>query len=129
MPPPDNRALLAAVRAYLAANCPGCAFLYVEIHAEHLPVPIRLTDGPFGGRVSEEATFVPTPFQEAILDALEGKALRKQQLGAAVGDASRLYRDPGGLKELRDHGLVAHHSRLGYYRPDAPPDQLHDEAE
>ena len=28
---------------------------------------------------------------------------------------------PGGLKELRDRGLVAHKPGVGYYRPDAPP--------
>ncbi len=73
-----------------------------------------------------EVPFVLTPFQQAILDALEGKALRTDALGAAVGDRSRLFK-PHGLKELRERGLVDHHDRLGYCRPDAPPPEL-DEA-
>jgi hypothetical protein len=70
--------------------------------------------------------FVLTPFQEAILEALEGVALRTRALGAAVGDVSRLYK-PGGLQELRAHGLVDHHHRLGFFRPDTPPEQLRKE--
>jgi hypothetical protein len=35
-----------------------------------------------------------------------------------------MYRRPGGLHELRDEGLIDHHPKLGYYRPDAPPPQL-----
>lgn len=60
------------------------------------------------------------PFQEAILEALEGKALKTRALGQAVGDAARLYR-PRGLKELRARGLVKHDNKVGFYRPDAPP--------
>lgn len=72
---------------------------------------------------SQQEPFVLTVFQRAILEALEGRALRTRALGAAVGDESRLYK-PGGLKELREHGLVKHHSRLGFYRVDAPPEEL-----
>lgn len=64
--------------------------------------------------------FVPTPFQQDILDALEGKGLRTDALAAKVGDRSRLFR-PEGLPELRQHGRVDHHPRVGYFRPDAPP--------
>lgn len=67
--------------------------------------------------------FVPSPFQKAILEALEGKALRTDALGAAVGDRGRLYKT-NGLKELLERGIVEHHKRLGYYRPDAPPPEL-----
>ena len=70
-----------------------------------------------------EDSFVLTPFQEAIMEALEGKALRTRPLGAAAGDPSRLYKK-GGLTELRERGLVKHHPRLGFFRPDAPPEQL-----
>jgi len=41
------------------------------------------------------------------------------RLPAKVGDRRRLFK-AGGLKELKEIGLVAHHRRLGYYRPDAP---------
>jgi hypothetical protein len=64
--------------------------------------------------------FVHSPFQDSILAALEGQALRTDALGAAVGDRSRLFK-PHGLKELREEGLVSWHSRLGFYRVDAPP--------
>lgn len=63
------------------------------------------------------------PFQRGILQALQGRALRTDALAAEVGDRSRLFR-PGGLAELRDRGLVDHHPRLGYYRPDALPPEL-----
>jgi hypothetical protein len=68
-------------------------------------------------------SFVPSPFQDSILAALEGRALRTDALGGAVGDRSRLFK-PHGLKELREQGLVGWHSRLGFYRVDAPPPQL-----
>ncbi len=66
--------------------------------------------------------FVPTPLQHAILKALQHQALKKDPLAAKVcaGDASRLYK-PGGIKELRDEGMVDHKHGVGFYRPDAPP--------
>ena len=67
--------------------------------------------------------FIPNGFQEGILAVLNGKALRTDLLGVAVGDRRRLYR-PGGLKELRENGRVGLHSRIGHYRPDAPPPEL-----
>lgn len=88
-----------------------------------LRLPFRRSAMPASRPVDTEMAFIPNPFQQAILDALEGKALRTDALGAAVGDRARLYR-PNGLRELRDHGLVAHHERLGFFRPDAPPDEL-----
>ena len=63
-----------------------------------------------------DEVFVPTPFQKGILDALDGKALRTDSLGNKVGDRRRLFKQ-GGLKELRERGLVGHHDRLGYYSP------------
>jgi hypothetical protein len=70
------------------------------------------------------STFVPNAFQRGILASLEGKALRTDALGHAVRGRSRLFNDPGGLPELQDQGLVCHHRRVGYYRPDAPPEHL-----
>lgn len=73
--------------------------------------------------------FIPNPFQIGILRALDGKALRTDPLADEVGDRRKLFRDPGGLKELQRHRKVSHHSRVGYYRPDCPPpefaEQLH----
>lgn len=70
--------------------------------------------------------FIPTPFQSDILAALDGRGLRTDALCHLVagGSKSNLYRDPGGLPELIEHGLVANHPRVGYYRPDAKPDDL-----
>lgn len=66
--------------------------------------------------------FVPVPLQSAILKALDNRALNRDQLAAKVcaGDSSRLYK-PGGLRELREEGLVDHKRSLGYFRPDRPP--------
>ncbi len=101
-------------------------------------VPDR-PDGPDGRAGAKEAPpgrapptepppappdFVPTAFQEAVLAALEGRALRNDALAREVGERSRLFRHPGGLRELRERGWVAHHPRMGFYRPDAPPEQL-----
>lgn len=73
----------------------------------------------------DENTFVPNPTQEAILTALQGKGLRTDAL-ASKCDCNRrsLFKDPGGIPELQEEGLVAHHPRVGYYRPDAPPPNL-----
>ena len=73
--------------------------------------------------LSKSEPWVPTPFQTAILNALEGKALKTDALGNATGDRRRLFK-PGGIKELKTLAKVRHHRRLGYYRPDAPPPAL-----
>lgn len=71
--------------------------------------------------------FVANQFQREILNALEGRAMKKQALADEVcgGEGSRLYRSgrkrKGDLNELRDLGRVAHKVGLGYYRPDALP--------
>lgn len=88
--------------------------------------PILVQTSPDQNRTNGDS-FVPTTFQEEVLAALEGRALRTDALGNAVGDRSRLFRNPGGLKELRKYNLVKHHPRLGYYRPDAPPEELPNE--
>lgn len=93
---------------------------YFTIPRSARPSIIHLQDGE-----ERDEIFVPDPFQTAILTALEGKALRTDALASVVGDRSRLFRKPtGGIPELRKEGLVDHHSRLGYYRPDAPPPEL-----
>lgn len=66
--------------------------------------------------------FVPNAFQQGILAALNGVGLRTDALASRVGSGSRsrlFERD--GLPELQEEGLVCHHKRIGYYRPDAPP--------
>ncbi len=65
-----------------------------------------------------------SPTQRAILDALDGRALKKEDLAEAVfrrrDQGNRLYRFPG-IKELMKRGLVKNVRPIGYYRPDAPP--------
>jgi len=82
-------------------------------------------------RKKKEATlngkpFVPVDLQRRILEALDGKAMKKQELANAVcgGEGTRLYK-AGGLKELRktEPKLVDHKNGLGYFRPDRPPNQ------
>lgn len=120
------RELMAAVRQFCADNLPGRTPLRIRIYTledkEPLQLPIVAAIAPSG---SLDAVFVPNAFQTAILDALEGKALRTDALAAKVGDRSRLFSKPrGGLPELKEHGLVGHHDRLGFYRVDAPPPEL-----
>ncbi len=85
--------------------------------APESPVRVRNTSGK-----SSKSPFVPTSLQSRILAALEDEALKKQPLADKVceGEGTRLYK-PGGIKELRERGLVEHRSGVGYYRPDAPP--------
>ncbi len=65
-----------------------------------------------------------------ILAALDGRAMRTDALAHAVGvGRGSLFRKPtGGIDELKREGYVASHPRLGFFRPDAPPEELLDEA-
>jgi hypothetical protein len=69
--------------------------------------------------------FVCSPLQKGIMDALDGCGLNKTKLADLVcgGDGSRLYKT-NGIKELKELGLVVHKRGVGYYRPDAPPEDL-----
>ena len=89
---------------------------------EDLPV----TDDPpkaGSGSPPVRGPFIPTPLQKAILAALAGQALKKQALADLIskGEGTVLYRE-GGIKELRALGLVEHKRRIGFFRPDAPPE-------
>ena len=57
-----------------------------------------------------------------ILKALDGRAMRVEELAKTVtgGETTRLYRD--GLKTiLKANGMIVYDSKIGYFRPDAPP--------
>jgi hypothetical protein len=90
----------------------------VDIPIQPLAPPLREQPSP---SIPPLGRFLPTPFQKGILQALQGQALRTDALGRKVGNRRKLFTHPGGLRELQEQGLVAHHKRLGYYRPDAPP--------
>lgn len=135
--------LLDHVREFLALNYPGLVPAELTVRflnydrAFRVPVPPAApapapapacpVPAPANGQRQQQThgeEFVPTEFQMDVLAALEGKALRADTLGHKVGDRRRLYRHPGGLRELTERGLVAKHPRLGYYRTDAPPPEL-----
>jgi hypothetical protein len=111
--------LLETVRIWAAAKHPGRLVTRVRIDLHD--------GGRFDAAMPVAAAPDPgsllTPVQEAILEALDGAAMRADELGAVIGDKRRLYH-PGGIKELREQGLVDLHRQLGYYRPDSPPPQL-----
>lgn len=131
---PDITDVLSVVRAYILSRLPGEVpeELVVKLASGRRftsPVPAPGVELPqrrseLGSGREPAEPFIPTPYQQAILEALEGKALRTDGLANLVGDRSRLFRHPGGLKELQEQGLVAHHKRLGFYRPDVPPEEL-----
>jgi hypothetical protein len=71
----------------------------------------------------ERDRFIPTQRQRQILEILDGSAKKLAQLAETlrVEQTTLCGRD---LKELKAAGLVRHHKRIGYYRPDAPPPDL-----
>ena len=128
MQPGSNEHLFAAIRAWAAVNYPGAPPEEFALWLRGRPRPARLPVPEAVQQPAREEAFVPTELQADILEALEGKALRSEPLAQAVGVSKRtLYREPGGLPELQRREAVRTHSRLGYYRPDAPPQELQSE--
>lgn len=89
-------------------------------------IPDEESTGQPSSSLLPPSCLVPTPFQQGILQALNGQALRTDGLAHKVGNRRKLFIHPGGLRELQDHGMIAHHKRVGYYRPDALPPVLRD---
>ena len=83
------------------------------------PYPFQLADSE---TVAEPEQLILNNTCLGILNALDGKAMRVQQLADAVteSETTRLYRD-GLLKILKANGKIVHDPKIGYYRPDAPP--------
>jgi hypothetical protein len=72
--------------------------------------------------------FIPNAVQDAVLGALDGRALRTDALAReAKVERSQMFKKPGGLAELTENGLLERHPRMGYYRPDSPPPKLDDD--
>src|SRR5262249_21906949 len=118
-----NPDLFNVVRSWVEANYPGESAETLVIHIRGRAVPVQLPVPPalvVNGRAVGPPPFITTSFQDDILEALDGRALKTDALGAAVGDRGRLYR-ARGLKELREKGMVCHEPGVGFYRPDAPP--------
>jgi hypothetical protein len=109
------------------------ALLEVHDYSDGGPCPtpdyLRLLAGHLARTHNSQvsATIPQTPLQQAILHALDGRALTADALAAEVcaGDRPRLYKGgkkaTGNLHELKRLGKVAHRRGVGYYRPDAPP--------
>jgi hypothetical protein len=98
----------------------------LHIHGLAEPVCFPLTGRPTGAAPCSDE-FEPNEMQDSILEALEHKALTTDALAAAAGyDRRKLFKKPGGLAQLQDHGLVKNTPGRGYYRPDAPPPELSD---
>jgi hypothetical protein len=99
----------------------------IEIRLKGRPCPVTLPVPPAPPAAPPPAPppFVPTDAQACLLEALEGRALKTTPLSEASGiNRSQMFRHPGGLRELQDRGLVVNHPRLGFYRPDAPPEEI-----
>ncbi len=129
---PTDEILIEAARAHVtrlfgAARVPRVLIIHIEGVPDPITLPCPLP-GPVVASVANGVAvepWVPTDAQACILEALAGAALRTDALATKSGVArSQLFRHPGGLKEMQERGLVAHHSRVGYYRPDCPPDEL-----
>lgn len=114
--------LADAVHRFVAANLPGRSALKIKIYTHEDASPFSM---PVPPPVPAVPVFIPNAFQRAILKALKRCALHTDALAAKLGgDRRRIFRKPGGIAELKEHGLVANHPRLGYYRPDYPPEEL-----
>jgi len=129
--------IFTAIQKWIAANYPGDRPTKFKVRLMSgewvtLPLPCCSTQpsqpiGTNGGRTLVErdaSDFVPHPVQKAILDALDGQAMRTEDLAGIVGGRSRLFDKKNGLQQLKDLGLIRNHMRLGFYRPDSPPDEL-----
>ena len=81
----------------------------------------ELEPRPFdsGERKQKPLPFIPSAFQQRILNALNGKALTAANLVSKLNtDNKRLFKD--GIHELRREGKIDNNRRIGgYYRPNA----------
>lgn len=74
-----------------------------------------------------EPEWEPTDYQCRILEALEFRALRTDALVAEIGGDRRRLWKAGGVEELKERGLVRLDKRVGYFRPDCPPEGMDSE--
>jgi len=83
--------------------------------------------------VQDEDDWSPDDYQCAVLAALEYRAFHSEPLILELEkfgqkkDRTRFWKKGNGIKELMARGLVKldpGKKGIGYYRPDAPPDEL-----
>jgi hypothetical protein len=120
---PTDELLIEAARAHVTrlygpSRAPSKIKLYIEGVPGHVTLPVPPAPAP-------ASVWVPSDVQACVLEALAGKSLRTKELARAAGVSERdLFRHPGGLRELQDRGDVVNHKRLGYFRPDDPPQDV-----
>ena len=116
-----NAELFRTIQAWATENYPGivdriCLKIILR-NGDRLSLPIL---GPAAQSPPEQG-FAPNKVQAAILEVLEGKALKTGALARETGyTSSEIFRDRGGMKDLQDRGLVQHGSK-GFYLTNAPP--------
>ena len=128
--------VLQTIRDYMDENFPDEPVRRVILHFgdgrridQAMPRAPR-TATPAPGPASAAAPpvlppFEPNEMQAAILESLAGVAMRTDALADATGyNRCSLFRKPGGVAELQEQGLICHSKAAGYYRPDAPPENL-----
>lgn len=124
---PTTDDVISTVYRWSRAKCPQTVPMHFEIIlADGRRIPFPLIDDPLANQSQvDNGAFIPSATQEMILEALDGKAFRTDALAREVGcSRSLLFRKPGGMAELLTEGLVEKHDKLGYYRPDSPPDEI-----
>ncbi len=126
---------LAILRQTLAVQCPGFVPVQITIKGASGKLSWPFLDHgcpePATSRSATADDFLPNEVQTAILESLEGKFMRTEQLAAAVATAlgiddarNRMFKKPGGIQELKDKGMVKNHPRRGYYSTVAPPEEI-----
>lgn len=81
----------------------------------------KLPPAPPTVNLIDTRSWVPSKLQMKIWNALDGWVLTADGL-QKLASRSTLYKDPGGLSEMLELGLVANDRRVGgYYRPDSAP--------
>ncbi len=101
------------------------------------PSDIAASPKPAADKLRDlEGRFVPNAYQIKILDLLDGKSLSSDAIARRLGiDKRQLFKKTSGkghvtfgyLDELKEQGVVGHHDRLGYFRPDRPPLELRED--
>ncbi len=96
--------LFRSIAGWVERNYPGLVAIEVSIKLSNgtkarFPVP------PIASRSSSPA-FRPNAAQTAILEALEGVALRSTELKRLPGLEGRVFKKPRGIQELQERGLV-----------------------
>lgn len=92
----------------------------------HESEPQKTAEDETGRAVAIEeqvpTAFVPNKPQKRILAALSGAAFKGRDLAREAGTEMRELRR--NIKELKANNLVVRHRRIGFYRPDSPPQEL-----